>query len=307
MNVQFAVREGRVYVIEANPRASRTVPFVAKATGVPLVRHAVRLMLGRPARRARPAGGGARPRQVAVKEAVLPFARFPGADPVLGPEMRATGEVMGLGGSFAEAFAKAQRGAGQALPRSGSAFISARDADKPRAVALAARLAARRPRPAWPPRGTAAALSAAGLPVRAVRKISEGGRRTSASCIAAGRDRPRGQHAPRRPGRPDRRLRDPRRGDPGRHSRASPRSRRPRRRPPRSRPAGPARPAGPPGRHRRTGPREAPSGRGSQQPQAQPEAEILREPYIRGLACNKREKCVKRLQTSALQSGRTRT
>ena len=113
LNVQFAVRDGRVHVIEANPRASRTVPFVAKATGVPLVRHAVRLMLGAvlddldlPA--AAPA------RQVAVKEAVLPFARFPGSDPVLGPEMRATGEVMGLGGSFPEAFAKAQRGAGQA-------------------------------------------------------------------------------------------------------------------------------------------------------------------------------------------------
>ena len=119
LNVQFAVlRDGSVYVIEANPRASRTVPFVSKATGVPLVPHAVRLMLG--------ASLGelglpvaAPPRQVAVKEAVLPFSRFPGADPVLGPEMRATGEVMGLGGSFAEAFAKAQRGAGQALPRSG--------------------------------------------------------------------------------------------------------------------------------------------------------------------------------------------
>ena len=117
LNVQFAVRDDGVYVIEANPRASRTVPFVAKATGVPLVRHAVRLMLGAdlddldlPV--AAPA------RHVAVKEAVLPFARFPGADPVLGPEMRATGEVMGLGGSFPEAFAKAQRGAGQALPRS---------------------------------------------------------------------------------------------------------------------------------------------------------------------------------------------
>ncbi len=140
LNVQFAVRDERVYVIEANPRASRTVPFVAKATGVPLVRHAVRLMLGASLDEldlpvAAPA------RQVAVKEAVLPFARFPGADPVLGPEMRATGEVMGLGGSFPEAFAKAQRGAGQALPRSGAAFISARDADKPRAVALASRLA----------------------------------------------------------------------------------------------------------------------------------------------------------------------
>jgi carbamoyl-phosphate synthase large subunit len=100
LNVQFAVRDERVFVIEANPRASRTVPFVAKATGVPLVRHAVRLMLGAGlAELELPAAAPAR--HVAVKEAVLPFARFPGADPVLGPEMRATGEVMGLGGSFA--------------------------------------------------------------------------------------------------------------------------------------------------------------------------------------------------------------
>jgi carbamoyl-phosphate synthase large subunit len=173
LNVQFAVlRDGSIYVIEANPRASRTIPFVAKATGVPLVRHAVRLMLG--------ASLGelglpvaAPQRHVAVKEAVLPFSRFAGADPVLGPEMRATGEVMGLGGSFAEAFAKAQRGAGQALPRSGTAFISARDADKPEAVALAARLA-RAGLDLLATGGTAAALSAAGLAVTRVHKISEG-------------------------------------------------------------------------------------------------------------------------------------
>ncbi len=172
LNVQFAVRDGEIFVIEANPRASRTIPFVAKATGVPLVRHAVRLMLG---------GSlgdlhlpvAAPERHVAVKEAVLPFARFAGADPVLGPEMRATGEVMGLGGSFAEAFAKAQRGAGQALPREGTAFISARDADKPAAVALAARLA-RAGIELIATAGTAAALAAAGLAVRPVLKISEG-------------------------------------------------------------------------------------------------------------------------------------
>jgi len=172
LNVQFAVREGRVYVIEANPRASRTVPFVSKATGVPLVPHALRLMLGASLDElGLPVA--APPRQVAVKEAVLPFSRFPGADPVLGPEMRATGEVMGLGGSFAEAFAKAQRGAGQALPRTGAAFISARDADKPKAVALASRLAAGG-LDLVATSGTAAALAAAGLDVLAVRKISEG-------------------------------------------------------------------------------------------------------------------------------------
>jgi carbamoyl-phosphate synthase large subunit len=173
LNVQFAVlRDGSIYVIEANPRASRTIPFVAKATGVPLVRHAVRLMLGASlSELGLPVA--APQRHVAVKEAVLPFSRFAGADPVLGPEMRATGEVMGLGGSFAEAFAKAQRGAGQALPRSGTAFISARDADKPEAVALAARLA-RAGLTLLATGGTAAALAAAGLAVTRVHKISEG-------------------------------------------------------------------------------------------------------------------------------------
>ncbi len=202
LNVQFAVRDDRVYVIEANPRASRTVPFVAKATGVPLVRHAVRLMLGA-ALDDLDLPVAAPARQVAVKEAVLPFARFPGADPVLGPEMRATGEVMGLGGSFPEAFAKAQRGAGQALPRSGAAFISARDADKPRAVALAARLA-RAGLGLVATSGTAAALAAAGLPVRSVNKVSEGSPHV-VDLIAAGEvalvvNTPRGGHGARTDG-----------------------------------------------------------------------------------------------------------
>jgi carbamoyl-phosphate synthase large subunit len=172
VNVQFAIQEGRVHVIEANPRASRTVPFVAKATGVPLVRHAVRLMLGTPlGDLGLPAPTPAR--HVAVKEAVLPFARFPWADPVLGPEMRATGEVMGVGGTFAEAFAKAQRGARQALPRSGTVFISARDQDKPRAVALAADLA-RAGMCLIATRGTAGALAAAAITVEVVNKVGEG-------------------------------------------------------------------------------------------------------------------------------------
>jgi carbamoyl-phosphate synthase large subunit len=169
---------------------------------VPLVRHAVRLMLGASLDElGLPAAGPAR--QVAVKEAVLPFARFPGADPVLGPEMRATGEVMGLGGSFPEAFAKAQRGAGQALPRSGAAFISARDADKPRAVALAARLA-RAGLSLVATSGTAAALAAAGLPVRPVRKVSEGSPHV-VDLIARGEvalvvNTPRGGRGPRTDG-----------------------------------------------------------------------------------------------------------
>jgi carbamoyl-phosphate synthase large subunit len=184
LNVQFAVRGEETYIIEANPRASRTVPFVAKATGVPLVRHALRLMLGTPLSELslpaeRPSG------HVAVKEAVLPFNRFVGADPVLGPEMRATGEVMGVGDTFAEAFSKAQRGAGQALPRTGgNVFISARDADKPQAVAVAAALSGAG-LGLIATSGTARALRDAGLSVREVRKISEGSPHVG-ELIAAG-------------------------------------------------------------------------------------------------------------------------
>jgi carbamoyl-phosphate synthase large subunit len=172
LNVQFAVLDDRVFVLEANPRASRTVPFVAKATGVPIARHATRLMLGA---RLRDLGlpAAARLRHVAVKEAVLPFSRFPATDPVLGPEMRATGEVMGIARTFPLAFAKAQRGAGQALPREGTVFISTRDADKPRAVALGASLSRAGLR-LVATRGTAAALAAAGIPVETVSKVSEG-------------------------------------------------------------------------------------------------------------------------------------
>ncbi|MGB1376964.1 MAG: carbamoyl-phosphate synthase large subunit, partial [Miltoncostaeaceae bacterium] len=129
LNVQFALREGVAYVIEANPRASRTVPFVAKATGVPVVRHAVRLMLGeRIADLGLPAAGSMR--HVAVKEAVLPFARFPWADPVLGPEMRSTGEVMGIDLTPGLAFVKSQLAAGLQLPTDGMVFLSLADRDK---------------------------------------------------------------------------------------------------------------------------------------------------------------------------------
>jgi len=172
LNVQFALQEGVLYVIEANPRASRTVPFVAKATGVPLVRHAVRLMLGeRIADLDLPPPSV--PRHVAVKEAVLPFARFPSTDPALGPEMRATGEVMGVAGAFPQAFAKAQRAAGQALPRRGVAVLSAADMDKPRMVAVAGRLV-RAGLELMATAGTARAVEAAGLPVRRVNKVPEG-------------------------------------------------------------------------------------------------------------------------------------
>ena len=173
VNVQYAYQDGTLYIIEANPRASRTVPFVAKATGVPLVRHAVQLMLGAGiADLAIPAAAPAW--HVAVKEAVLPFSRFPTADPALGPEMRATGEVMGIGRSFAEAYAKAQAGAGSALPHSGSVALSAAPGDKPRMVAVARQLVDAG-FSLIATEGTAAAVRAAGLPVHTVGKIRESG------------------------------------------------------------------------------------------------------------------------------------
>jgi carbamoyl-phosphate synthase large subunit len=146
LNVQFAVKGQEVYVIEANPRASRTVPFVAKATGVPLAKVAVRAMLGHSLAAMREEGlvpvTTPRPNYVSVKEAVLPFNRFPSVDTVLGPEMRSTGEVMGIGESFGIAFAKAQLAAGTRLPSSGTVFLSLADRDKTHGLALAQRLRA---------------------------------------------------------------------------------------------------------------------------------------------------------------------
>src|SRR5205814_1087166 len=140
LNVQLAVADGDVFVLEANPRASRTVPFASKATGVNLVQAACRLAAGAklgelalPPERA--------PAQVSVKAAVLPFHRFPGSDPVLGPEMRSTGEVMASAADLPTAFAKAERAAGRPLPGAGTAFLSVRDDDKPALVPVAAALA----------------------------------------------------------------------------------------------------------------------------------------------------------------------
>ncbi len=133
LNVQYAVKQGQVFVIEANPRASRTVPFVAKATGVPLAKVAARVMVGATLAELRAEGVLCRPApdgHVAVKEAVLPFNRFPEADTLLGPEMRATGEVMGIGTTFGLAFAKSQAGAGDRLPSHGTVFLSLSDRDK---------------------------------------------------------------------------------------------------------------------------------------------------------------------------------
>ncbi|MEP5718759.1 MAG: carbamoyl-phosphate synthase large subunit [Alphaproteobacteria bacterium] len=141
MNVQFAVKDGDIYILEVNPRASRTVPFVAKATGIPVAKIATRLMCGEKLAdmdlTSRAVGG-----HVAVKEAVFPFSRFPGVDTVLGPEMKSTGEVMGLDRDFPRAFAKSQLAAGMSLPTEGTVFISVKDRDKTGMAALAARLAA---------------------------------------------------------------------------------------------------------------------------------------------------------------------
>jgi len=139
MNVQFAIKDGTVYILEVNPRASRTVPFVAKATGVPIAKIAARVMAGESLASF---GLSTRPvmKHVAVKEAVFPFARFPGVDILLGPEMKSTGEVMGIDSDFARAFAKSQLGAGTTLPTEGGVFLSVKDGDKPAMVEIARRL-----------------------------------------------------------------------------------------------------------------------------------------------------------------------
>jgi len=172
MNTQFAIQGDAVYVLEVNPRASRTVPFVSKATGQPLAKIAARCMTGRSLREQ-----GIRqevvPYYYSVKEAVFPFIKFRGVDPLLGPEMKSTGEVMGIGESFGEAFAKAQLGAGDTLPLGGRAFLSVRDADKP-GVALVARDLAALGFEILATRGTAEVLRRAGVMCRSVNKVQEG-------------------------------------------------------------------------------------------------------------------------------------
>jgi len=172
INLQFAVREGEVFIIEANPRASRTVPFVAKATGVPLAKIASQLMAGRTLAELGVTSEPVPPLQ-AVKEAVLPFKRFPGADSLLGPEMRSTGEVMGSAASFGMAYAKAELAAGEALPTSGVVFLSTHDRDKSALVPVARRLA-ELGFSLIATSGTAAALAADGLSVESILKVHEG-------------------------------------------------------------------------------------------------------------------------------------
>jgi carbamoyl-phosphate synthase large subunit len=172
INLQFAVKDGLVYIIEANPRASRTVPFVAKATGVPLAKVASQIMSGKTLEQIGVTSEPQPPLQ-AVKEAVLPFKRFPGADSLLGPEMRSTGEVMGTASGFGLAYAKAELAASEALPTSGTVFLSTHDRDKPALLPVAQRLATLGFR-LVATEGTAASLRDAGLTVEPVLKVHEG-------------------------------------------------------------------------------------------------------------------------------------
>jgi len=172
MNVQFAIQNDVVYVLEVNPRASRTVPFVSKATGIPLAKISARCMTGLSLVQ-QDVVREVIPDYYSVKEAVFPFIKFPGVDTILGPEMKSTGEVMGVGQTFAEAFVKSQLAAGVKLPRSGKVFISVRHADKPRVVEIARNLA-QLGFALYATRGTAAVLNAAGLSVTPVNKMAEG-------------------------------------------------------------------------------------------------------------------------------------
>jgi carbamoyl-phosphate synthase large subunit len=169
--VQYAIKNGDIYVLEVNPRASRTVPFVAKVIGVPVAKIAARIMAGEAL-----ASFKLAPPQlehIGVKEAVFPFARFPGVDTVLGPEMKSTGEVMGIDRNFAIAFAKSQIGGGSRLPRAGTVFVSVRDADKPRvleAIRLLVSLGFR----VIATSGTQRYLAEQGLPASKINKVAEG-------------------------------------------------------------------------------------------------------------------------------------
>ena len=172
MNAQFAIQDDEIYILEVNPRASRTVPFVSKSIGVPLAKVGARCMAGR-SLAAQGLERELHPRRYFVKEAVFPFVKFPGVDTVLGPEMKSTGEVMGLGDSFAEAFGKAVEGAGQSLPKRGKAMLSVRSADRVRLVAVARQLRALG-FALYGTHGTARAVREAGMECVGVNKVKEG-------------------------------------------------------------------------------------------------------------------------------------
>ncbi|MGZ5238404.1 MAG: ATP-binding protein, partial [Caldimonas sp.] len=181
MNVQFAIQgdidgdgsQAVVYVLEVNPRASRTVPFVSKATAQPLAKIAARCMVGQKLSGQALVRGEVIPGYFSVKEAVFPFNKFPGVDPILGPEMRSTGEVMGVGRTFGEAMLKSQLGAGSRLPTQGTVCITVKNGDKQRAVGVARQLHALGFQ-LVATRGTAAAIAEAGIPVRPVNKVKDG-------------------------------------------------------------------------------------------------------------------------------------
>jgi carbamoyl-phosphate synthase large subunit len=174
MNVQFAVKDEVVYLIEVNPRASRTIPFVSKATGVPLARHGARVMAGETLDEIG-VPDEVVPPYFSVKEPVFPFNRFPGTDIILGPEMRSTGEVMGLDPDLGLAFAKAKLGAMLTLPREGSVFVSVKDSDKRSVIDIAMRLA-RLGYEIVATAGTHKLLTGSGVPARRVFKIADGAR-----------------------------------------------------------------------------------------------------------------------------------
>ena len=172
MNIQFAIKDNRVFVLEVNPRASRTVPFVAKATGIPIARIAALVMAGQELASFH-LPDELTVKQFCIKSPVFPFVKFQGVDPILGPEMQSTGEVMGIGSTFGEAYAKAMTGAGLQLPTAGTAFISVNNADKGHSVVLARRLA-RLGFKLIATIGTAARFREVGLPVETVFKVNEG-------------------------------------------------------------------------------------------------------------------------------------
>ncbi len=172
MNAQFAIQDGKVYIIEVNPRASRTVPFVSKAIGIPLAKIAARCMVGQSLKQ-QGITEEIVPPYFAVKEAVFPFTKFPGVDPLLGPEMKSTGEVMGVGRSFGEAFSKAQAGAGVDLPSTGLAFVSVRERDKDAAIEIARQLHSLGFE-LVATSGTARTIAAAGIDVTSINKVNEG-------------------------------------------------------------------------------------------------------------------------------------
>jgi len=172
MNVQYAVKGSTVYILEVNPRASRTSPFVSKATGRPLAKIAARVMAGKSLKELGIISDII-PKHISVKEAVFPFVKFPGVDTLLGPEMKSTGEVMGIGETFAEAFAKSQLGANVKLPLSGNVFISVRDADKKHVVSAAEKLY-KAGFGILATGGTAQFLEERGIKVQRVNKVLEG-------------------------------------------------------------------------------------------------------------------------------------